>query len=264
MKDYYNILGINRTADADEIKRAYRKLASLHHPDKGGDTARFQEIQEAYATLSDPAKRQQYDNPSTQFNFNNGFGPQFNFDEIFNIFGADLRGQRRSAPRMNLWISLADVMTGGPRTLSLQTNNSIANVEISIPKGINDGDTVRYPGIAPGGQDLIINYRIKPDPNWRHEGLNIITESTVDIWDLVIGSELTVVDILGNQLSLRIPPETQPGAMLRVRGRGLPARSMPGDRPAGLSGDLLIRLHARINGPVHQDIIDAIRKTRAQ
>ncbi len=263
MKDYYNILGINRTADADEIKKAYRKLASLHHPDKGGDTARFQEIQEAYATLSDDAKRQQYDNPAAQFNFNNGFGPQFNFDEIFNIFGADLRGQRRSAPRMNLWISLADVMTGGPRTLSLQTNNSVANVEISIPKGINDGDTVRYPGIAPGGQDLIINYRIKPDPNWRHEGLNIITESTVDIWDLILGSELTVTDILGNQLSLRIPPETQPESMLRVRSRGLPARSMPGDRAAGSSGDLLIRLHARINGPVHQDIVDAIRKTRA-
>ena len=148
MKDYYNILGVDRSATSDDIKRAYRKLASQHHPDKGGDTARFQEIQEAYATLSDDSKRQQYNNPAAQFNFG-GTGSQFNFDEIFNIFGADLRGHRKSAPRMSLWISLADVMTGGPRSLSLQTNNSSTNVEINIPKCINDGDTVRYPGLAP-------------------------------------------------------------------------------------------------------------------
>ena len=261
MKDYYNILGVNRTASADDIKRAYRKLASQHHPDKGGDTAKFQEIQEAYATLSDDGKRQQYDNPGAGFNFG-GHGSQFNFEEIFNIFGADLRGQRRSSPRMNLWITLVDVMTGGPRNLALQMNNSVTNIEVNIPRGIKDGDTVRYPGLAPGGQDLIINYRIKPDPNWRHDGLNIITETVVDIWDLVVGAELTVMDILGNQLSISIPPGTQPESLLRARGRGLPARNMPGDRANVQPGDLLIRLHARINGPVHPDIIAAIQKTR--
>jgi len=177
VKDYYNTLGINRSASADDIKKAYRKLASQHHPDKAGDTAQFQEIQEAYATLSDTAKRQQYDNPGPQFNSNGpgSFGPGFNFDEIFNIFGADLRGQRKPSSRMSLWITLADVMTGGLRNLSIQTNRGAANLEINIPKGINDGDNVRYPGLAPDGQDLIINYRIKPDPIWRHEGLNIIT-----------------------------------------------------------------------------------------
>ena len=67
MKNYYQILGVSPQATPEEIKHAYRRLASQHHPDKGGDTARFQEIQEAYAVLSDAAKRQQYDNPMSQF-----------------------------------------------------------------------------------------------------------------------------------------------------------------------------------------------------
>jgi len=263
VKDYYKILGIDKKSSSEDIKRAYRKLASLHHQDKGGDTAQFQEIQEAYATLSDTNKRQQYDNPKPQFNFAGG-GSGFNFEEIFNIFGADLRGQRNTSSRMSLWVSLADVITGGPRNLSIQTNKGTTNVEISIPKGIHDGDNVRYPGLAPDGQDLIINYRIKPDPIWRHEGMNIITESTVDILDLILGSELSITDIIGNTYSISIPPETQPGALLRVRGRGIPARSLPGDRAYAPSGDLLIKLNARINGPVHSDIIDAIRKSRSQ
>ena len=261
MKDYYKTLGIDKRSSSDDIKRAYRKLASQHHPDKGGDTAQFQEIQEAYATLSDTNKRQQYDNPAPQFNFSGG-GPGFNFEEIFNIFGADLRGQRNTSSRMSLWISLADVMTGGPRNLSIQTNKGVSNVEINIPKGINDGDNIRYPGLAPDGQDLIINYRIKPDPKWRHEGLNIITESTVDILDLILGSELSITDLIGNTYKVRIPPETQPGALLRAKGCGLPARALPGDRAYAPAGDLLIKLHARITSPIHPDIIEAIRKSR--
>ena len=261
MKDYYKILGIDKKSDSDDIKRAYRKLASLHHPDKGGDTSQFQEIQEAYATLGDTDKRQQYDNPRPQFNFPGG-GPGFNFEEIFNIFGADLRGQRNTSSRMSLWISLADVMTGGPRNLSIQTNKGMSNIEINIPKGINDGDNIRYPGLAPEGQDLIINYRIKPDPKWRHEGMNIITDSTVDILDLILGSELSITDIIGNTYNVIIPPETQPESTLRAKGCGLPARSLPGDKAYAPSGDLLIKLHARINGPIHPGVIEAIRKSR--
>lgn len=263
MKDYYKILGVDRAATPDQIKQAYRRLASQHHPDKGGDTAQFQEIQEAYATLSDDAKRNMYDrggNSNTQFHS----GPGFDFDAIFNIFGADLRGQRRSSPRLELWIGLEDVATGGSRTVSLQVNGTVSNVEINIPPGIQNGDTVRYPGLAPGGQDLIIVYRIKPHARWQTDGTNLVAEHVVDIWDLILGGDITVQDLTGNELLLTIPPETQPGAMLRARGRGLPARQLPGDRVSTNRGDLLVKVRARIFGPVDPAIVEAIRKSRSQ
>ncbi len=264
MKDYYSILSVGKNATADEIKRAYRRLASQHHPDKGGNTAQFQEIQEAYSVLSDPAKRQQYDNPRPQFGGVGGSAP-FDFDAIFDMFGADLRGQRQQRiPRISLWISLADVMTGGPRVVSLQMNNTVSNVEVSIPVGIHDGDTVRYPGLAPGGGDLVVVYRVRPDPKWYQSGKDITVEIVVDIWDLILGCNLTVADLIGNQLSVTVPPETQPNALLRARGRGLPARQLPGDWNKEPSGDMLIRLSARITTPVDSAIKDAIRKSRGQ
>lgn len=264
MKDYYKTLGLDATATADQIKQAYRRLASLHHPDKGGDTAQFQEIQEAYATLSDNARRSMYDrggNPN-QAQFRSGQG--FDFDAIFNMFGADLRGQRRSSPRMELWITLEDVATGGNRTVSVQFNGAVSNVEITIPIGIYDSDTVRYPGLAPGGQDLIVIYRVRPHVRWQKDGVDIVTEHVVDIWDLILGSNIAVIDLAGNELVLKIPAETQPGALLRARGRGLPARQLPGDKISTQRGDLLIKIRARIIGPVDSDIVDAIRKCRAK
>lgn len=260
MKDYYKILGVDRSATADQIKKAFRSLAMKHHPDRGGDVAIFQDIQEAYAVLSDNAKRNAYDNPRQTFN---GFGPQFDFNAIFDMFGSDLKGQmRRPPPRMSLWITLADVMTGGLRTISLQVGNSVTGVEINIPPGIHDTDSIRYPGLAPGGQDLIINYRIKPDPVWKKDGSNLITEKLVDIWDLILGCELTITDILGNQLVLNVPAETQPGTLLRARGKGLPARKMQGDFTGAPPGDLLIKIQAKINGPVDARIKQAIKESR--
>ena len=264
MKDYYKTLGVDRTATPDQIKQAYRRMASLHHPDKGGDTAQFQEIQEAYATLSDDAKRSMYDRGGNPNNTQFHSGPGFDFDAIFNIFGADLRGQRRSAPRMELWIALEDVAVGGSRTVSIQVNGTVSNVEINIPPGIQNNDNVRYPGVAPGGQDLIIIYRIKPHARWQTDGVNIVTEHVVDIWDLVLGSDITVQDLLGNDLVMTIPPETQPGALLRARGRGLPARQLSGDRISVNRGDLLVQLRGKIFGPVDKNIVDAIRKSRGQ
>jgi curved DNA-binding protein len=260
VKDYYKTLGIDKTATADQIKQCYRRLASQHHPDKGGDTARFQEIQEAYATLSDDSKRNMYDRGG---NFTGHTGSAgFDFDAIFNMFGADLRSQRRSPPRMEMWISLEDVATGGAQTVSLQTAGTVTNIEITVPVGIHDTDTVRYPGLGPGGQDLIVIYRIKPHAQWQTDGVNIITEVTVDIWDLILGSELTVQDLLNSNLVLTIPPETQPGSLLRAKGRGLPARQLPGDRIQTQKGDLLVRLRGKIYGPVDETIITAIRQAR--
>lgn len=263
MKDLYGILGVNKTASPEEIKRAYRRMASQHHPDKGGDTNRFQEIEQAYRVLSDPAQRQQYDNPQPQFsgfNFNTNGGAPFDFQSIFDIFGTRFghqpHPQTRQA-RMSLWISLADVATGGARTISVGTNSGTVALEIELPAGIEDGATVQYPNLAPGGGDLIISFRIKPDPKWTRQGSTLITDRTVTVWDLIVGGETQIEDILGRRLTLTIPPRTQPGTMLRLAGRGLPNRS-------AAPGDMLVRLQARIPDQIDADLINLIESKRGQ
>lgn len=259
MKDYYKILGIDRTASTTQIKQAYRSLAMKHHPDRGGDVAQFQELQEAYAVLSDDAKRAHYDNPRAAF----GNGQNFDFDAIFDMFGADLRTARRPTPRVALWISMADALTGGDRTVAIQTGAGVSNIQITIPAGIEDNDTLRYPKLAPGGQDLVINYRIRPETGWQREGIHLLTERVVDIWDLILGTELIIRDLLNNELILTVPPQTQPGTVLRARGRGFPERTLPGQTTRS-TGDLLLRLQARIVKPVDAELLAAIRQFKSK
>jgi curved DNA-binding protein len=261
MSNYYSTLGVEKTATQDEIKKAYRKLASQHHPDKGGDTAKFQEIQTAYATLSDEQKRAAYDNPSP-FGSSTGFHPggqPFDFDSIFNIFGTQFRQQHQQRPhaRMSLWISLKDVATCGSRIVSMGTQNGTQEISIDIPQGINDGDNVRYPSIGPNGTDLIIQFRVHPEKNWARSEYNLITETTVSIWKLVAGGVVTMADIRGNKIELTIPSKTQPGTMLRARSRGLPD-------PKGNLGDMLIRLNARIPPTISPELMAAIAKESEQ
>lgn len=259
MKDYYRTLGVSRTASPDEIKRAYRKLASQHHPDKGGDTQKFQEIEEAYRVLGDADARAQYDNPAAgpgvfQFSTN---GP-FDFQSIFDVFGARFnpQQQRTRYARMSLWISLHDVATGGLRQVAVGTQAGTQAVEIEIPRGIEDGSTVQYQGLAPGGGDLVVTYRVHPDSRWQRQGANLYTELTVTVWDLVLGKDVPVSDLLNNQLLLTIPPRTQPGTMLRMRGRGLPQRGTT------VAGDAFFRISARLPESISQNLTDAIRQER--
>ena len=260
MTDHYATLGVARSASADEIKRAYRKLASQHHPDKGGDVKKFQEIEQAYRVLSDPQQRQAYDNPSPFGNFGNqgadGFAP-FDFDTIFDIFGTRFNHQQRRPKhvRMSLWISLSDVASGGLRTVSVGTHAGTQAVEIEIPLGINDGDSVQYPGLAPGGLDLVITYRVHPNPIWQRQGLNLSTEQSISMWDCILGGEINVRDLLNNQLNLTIPPNTQPGTVMRLRNRGLRDRS---DK----TGDMFIRIQAHLPENISPEILDTIAKNR--
>jgi DnaJ-class molecular chaperone len=259
MQNPYQTLGVDRDATTDQIKRAYRKLASQHHPDKGGDKAKFQTIQAAYDTLSDSNKRAAYDNP--------GFGgpnfradAPFDFQTIFDIFGTRFQQpghqqqqQRRQHSRMSLWITLRDVAAGGKRTISVGTTQGTHAVEIEIPPGINDGDTVQYPSVA--GLDLVITYRIHPDARFNRHGLNLHTEHTVDIWELITGSNTIIKDILGNTLELTVPKKTQPGTVVRLRGRGLAGRNQP-------TGDLMVRLQARIPDQIDPELMSLIEKTQ--
>jgi DnaJ-class molecular chaperone len=257
MSNHYQTLGVDRNATPDEIKRAYRRLASQHHPDKGGDNTKFQEIQSAYDTLSNPQKRAMHDSPQNPFSSMNGQG--FDFDSIFNVFGTRFNQPRQQHQRamMTLWITLPDVARGGPKTISVGTHQGTLTVEIEIPPGINDGDSVQYPGIGPGGMDLVITFRIHPNPRWERQGPNLITDHLIDVWDLITGTEITVQDILGITLSLTVPARTQPGTTFRLRERGLAQKS-------GATGDLLVRVQARIPDNIPQPIIDAINQNRNQ
>jgi len=261
MTDHYTTLGVARDASADEIKRAFRKLASQHHPDKGGDTARFQQIQAAYDVLGDTDKRQQYDNPAPQFNFNAG-GSSPNMQDIFSMFTNGMHfGQgfaqhpRRNHVRMSLWINLRDVAQGGRRTVTLGTAQGVQGVDISIPIGVNDGDNVQYEGIGPGGSDLVVTYRVQPDANWQRQDLNLITERKVSVWDLIMGADITVTDILGRQLVTGIPANTQPGTLMRLRGQGLRDTK-------GQTGDLFIRVQAQLPTKIAPEIREAIKNHR--
>lgn len=258
MTDYYAALGVPKTATADEIKRAFRRLASQHHPDKGGDTQKFQAIQAAYATLGDEQKRAEYDNPKPQFSGFHGHPGGVNINDIFGqMFGQQFAQQhqqsRRSHVRMTLWISLLDVATGGKRTVSLGTQSGVSAVEIEIPLGINDGDNVQYEGIGPGGSDLVVQFRISPDRTWQRDGLNLTQEVRIDIWNLILGGELTVDTLTNKTLTARIPERTQPGTSMRLRGQGLRDR-------AGNTGDIFVKLQAQIPDHIAPEIIDAIQK----
>ena len=260
MTDYYTTLGVQRGASLDEIKKAYRKLASEHHPDKGGNTEKFQEIQAAYSVLGDQEKKTRYDSPQTgpngfHFEFNSPNG--FDFNNIFNMFGAQFHQQahapnQRQTSRMTLWVSLVDVARGGSKPVTVGNQYGNRTLELEIPLGINDGEHVQYRGIGPEGTDLIVQFRIHQDAKWQRNDLNLTVEQSLTVWDCIVGNNIEVQDILGNKLMLTIPPTTQPDAVLRIKEKGL--RNKQG------VGDLFIKLKAKIPKHVDLDLIKLIKE----
>jgi len=264
MTDYYQTLGVQRNATDDEIKRAYRKAAMKHHPDRGGDQVKFQEIQEAYATLGDPQKRQQYDNPHPHVRINingqpfQGGGSPFDFDTIFEMFGARMgpRQQQQRNQRISIWIPLDTAVAGGPRTISVGTPQGNTTLEITIPPGIQDNENVRYPGLAPGGMDLVINFRVHPHPHWQRDGLDLWCDKPVDFWQLITGDVIIVHDILGRELQMTVPPRCRPGTILRARGRGIA-------RDGHATGDLLVRIQAVMPAEIPDEILEILDKRQS-
>jgi DnaJ-class molecular chaperone len=157
---------------------------------------------------------------------------------------------------MTIGIGLIDVMRGGTRTVQLGTAQGSNTVEIAIPRGIDDGDNVQYGGIGPGGSDLVVQFRVNAERNWRREGLNLHTETRVSIWRLIQGGEITVVTLLGNQLTVTVPPMTQPNTVMRLRQHGIQDRN-------GQQGDLMVRLTAEIPRDIHPEVMAAIQQHHA-
>ena len=251
MKDYYSILGVSKSASDGEIKKAYRKLASQHHPDRGGDSNKFKEVQEAYDVLSNPQRKQEFDNPQGFYSQRHGFDDIV--DQYFTQF--NVRSQMRSS-RINLWISLEDVAQGGPRLISLTTSAGAISVEIEIPQGIQNGEAVRYPGLAPNKQDLVVGFNVHQHQSWSREGLDLYKEIELTFWELILGADIEVTDLLGKSLQLKVPPKTSPGKVLRLKGRGL-------SRQGHNTGDIFLKIKATMPDTIPDEIIPILQKIRA-
>lgn len=243
MSTHYETLGVSKTATPDEIKKAYRKLASKHHPDKGGDTAMFQKIEEAYRVLSDPNKRQEYDNPNpfngghSHFDFG-GMHPsmadifsQFNFGPGQDPFGRFRHAQqprRNKDIRAEIEMGLQETLYDQQKTLSIRTaNGERQTIDVTVPKGITPGTTIKYPGLGDGmftnlpKGDFYLTVQILRHPSYQVSGLDLIVSLTINCFQAIIGSEQTIVGLDGKVFTIQTPQGCQPGTKLKISGEGL-------------------------------------------
>jgi len=266
--DYYDTLGIAKNATQDDIKKAYRRMAGIHHPDKGGDTAEFQKIQQAYETLSDPQKKQQYDTPNPfgaggQHHNMGGFpgGFQFhmngfNINDIFNgMFTGNPFGQRPHMPsyRTVVHLNLEQVYHGGEQVLQFGAQGGNQIIKIQIPRGVEDGQTMRYDNLIKDSM-LLVEFRVLPNPNFERDGPHLYSVQDIDVFDLIAGGEFKFETISGKTLEVKIPAKTQPGHKLRLPREGLPIN--------GEFGDQFILLKPYIPATIDTAITDSILRSK--
>jgi curved DNA-binding protein len=247
MKDYYQVLGVNRNASDEEIKQAYRRLARKYHPDVNpGDPkaeARFKEINEAYQVLSDKEQRAKYDRFGSDFRRyeQTGFGG-FNYEsEDFADLFETLFGQRRTTGsgfsvkldgqdvEQPVELTLEEAYNGTQRTLQFSNpNGTPRTITVKIPAGIDTGKRVRVPGEgAPGlngGRrgDLYLVVTVKPHDRFERKGNDLYTTVPVSMYTLLLGGQTTIALLSGKTLTLTIPPQTQNGRVFRISGQGMP------------------------------------------
>jgi DnaJ-class molecular chaperone len=265
MQDLYQILGVNKNATEEEIKQAYRKLAMKHHPDRGGDEKQFQEIKNAYEVLSDPVRRQQHDNPGpfhhhhnnhehSHFEFHFGGGsPQDIFAQFFNQgFGAhpfQRQPRKNKDLRVRLGVDLASTLQSQEKTISVQTTKGDRfTVDVSIPRGIDDGTTIKFSQLGDNffdtltRGDLYVIISVNPDPRYEIAGNNLITQVEIDSLQAMLGLETQVTGIDGRVFAIRIPQGCQYGTRLGLQGQGLYQLN------SHIRGDLIVDI--RIKTPV--------------
>jgi curved DNA-binding protein len=272
--DYYKILGVNKNASAEDMRKAYRKLARKHHPDLNPNDKeahkKFQQINEANEVLGDPEKRKKYDQYGKDWQHAEGFekmrqqqqyqsanrrdhgfagdGDDDGFSDFFSsLFGGGDRKARQTKFRgqdfeAELQLNLRDVYTTHQQTFT--TNGK--NIRITIPVGTENGQKIRLKGHgAPGvnggpNGDLYITFHIKDDPQFKRSGNDLHTTSEIDLYTAVLGGE-TTIDTLGGKVKLKIAPGTQNGSKVRLKEKGFPVY-----KKEGQFGDLYITYHVKI------------------
>lgn len=263
--DHYATLGVSKNATPDEIKKAYRKLASQHHPDKGGDTHKFQEIQTAYDVLSDPNKKAQYDNPQPQMNgFPGGFSFNMNGVDLNDLFGQVFRdhngprGTRRQVYRTRVDILLQDAYYGVNKVLELNTMSGKKVIDIKVPKGVNQNDQMRFDNVMDNNGVLVVEFNIMPDLRFDRRANDLYCNHSISVLDLIAGTNFIFKTISGKELSVTIKPKTQPFQNVRLSGYGMPIVN------TNDYGDQYILLKPYIPDTIDNEIIDSILRSRTK
>ena len=296
-KDYFQVLGVDRSADAGAIKRAFRKLARQYHPDVNpGDKAaeaKFKEVSEAYEVLSDPEKRRKYEQFGQYWNQAGGmggggvpgmdvdFGRYGNFDDFINDLlgrfggpgggsgfqgGGFPRGAQASRAPVNLdaeatvSVSFSDAFRGTERTLSVNDER----VQVRIPAGVRNGSKLRLkekgnlqPGTGRRG-DLYLNLNVQAHPVWRLDGDQLRADLPVSFDELALGGTVSVMTPDG-EAQVNVPAGTAPGRSLRLKGKGWPSRTG--------RGDLLLTLTLAFPkswSAAEQQLLEQLRQSRSE
>ena len=320
-KNYYEILGVSRSASAEEIKKAYRKLARKYHPDinKGPEAeARFKEIGEANEVLSDTEKRSRYDqlgsnwqagqdfrpppgysNARHEYQGNprggRGFNPQDmgGFSEFFEtLFGQQFEnrqqngsfggwGMAEEAPAPGgqdqeaaITITLEEAYHGATKSIRLQTQEVDArgrlqsankNYQVKIPQGITDGARIRLAGQGGHGPrggsagDLYLNIQIAPHARFKVEGHNLEVMLPITPWEAALGAKITLATLEGDA-TITLPPGSESGQRLRLRGKGL--RQGKGLEPGDLMISIQIVVPKKLNAR-EKELFEELAKSSA-
>ena len=278
-KDYYEVLGVSKSASADELKRAYRTQARKHHPDvdkSSGAEEKFKEINEAYQVLSDPQKKSAYDQfGHAAFQPGGGFGgaqggpgggfrtytwtgnPQdFNFDfggfadpfDIFEmVFGERSPfGRQARLPRYLINLDFMEAVHGTTKEVDIGGRRQ----KIKIPSGVDDGSEIRF-------SEYVIVCQVSPHPKFKRRGYDIITEHEISFSHAAVGT-VAEIETIDGPVKIRIPAGTQPGTQIRLRGKGIRRVSGHGQ------GDhyVIIRLQVPTRLSRHQkDLLEELEET---
>lgn len=264
-KDPYHILGVSRTATPEEIKRAYRKLAKEHHPDRNRDKPdaeqKFKEVQAAYEVVGDPQRRAQFDQfgaggprPDVNEWFRGGGrhpeGVRVEFDsmgdlssifeQFFNRGPSPARGRRRAAANgraqsteieQHVELTFLEAARGTTRELLITDERGREQrIAVHIPAGVSDGQKIRAPNVAGGRAHVILHCSVAPHPYFRRDGLDLLLDVPMTFSEASLGGPVEIPTLDGSAV-VSIPPGTSSGSKLRLRGKGLvdPRAGQPGD-----------------------------------